>query len=212
MKKYISISIISTLAVVALYNSVYFEKLDTKKEKDSIKDFDPKDKVEYFWDNKLDEVLKSAIDIKLFDSQLADDPETLMGHHGKGVGITSTYCFLVKGITKHVQPGSVDIPVDIKDSYADYNLKIKYIFGNTARDAIGYFNINDFENTMDFNAIASELNKIILNREIAKLDSLSPGETIKFIGAVEINLENISKQVDVIPLRLERSDDSRQHE
>ena len=61
---------------------------------------------------------------------------------------------------------------------------------------------------MDFNAIASEINRIILNREIAKLDSLSPGETIKFIGAVEINLENISKRVDVIPLRLERSDDS----
>ena len=152
------------------------------------------------------------MDIKLFDSQLADDPEALMDQHGKSVGITSTYCFLVKGIARYLQPGSVEIPIDVKDSYAEYNLKIKYIFGNTARDAIGYFDINDFENTMDFNAIASELNKIILNREIAKLDSLSPGETIKFIGAVEINLENISKQVDVIPLRLERSDDSRQHE
>ena len=212
MKKYICISIISILAVVALYNSVYFEKLDAKKEKDIVKVFDPKSRVEYFWDNKLDEVLKSAMDIKLFDSELADDPEALTGQDGKSVGITSTYCFLVKGVTRNLQPGSAKIPIDIKKSYAEYNLKIKYIFGNTARDAIGYFNINDFENTMNFNAIASELNKIILNREIAKLDSLSPGETIKFIGALEINLENISKQVDVIPLRLERSDDSRQHE
>jgi predicted lipoprotein len=212
MKKYLSISIISTLALIALYNSVYFEKLDAKKEKESVKDFDPKDKVEYFWENKLDEVLKSAINIELFDSQLKDSPESLMEQHGKAVGITSTYCFLVKGITKQARPGSAEIPVDIENSYADYNLKVKYIFGNTVRDATGNFNINDFENTMDFNAIASELNKIILKREIAKVNSLPPGETIQFIGAVEINMENISKQLDVIPIKLESSNGSKLHE
>ena len=203
MKKYISISVISLLVIGALYNSVYFEKLDAKKEKEGIEDFNPKEKAEYFWNSKLDEALKSAIDIKLFDSKLADDPKSLIRQHGKAVGITSTCCFLVKGFAKQVQPGSEEIPVEILDGNTNYNLQIKYIFGNTARDATGYFNIDDFENTMDFNAVANELNRLILDGEIAKLDSLSPDETIKFIGAVGINLENIPKQVDIIPLKLE---------
>ena len=203
MKKYISIAIISLLAIVALYNSVYFEKLDAKKVKESIKNFNPKDKAKYFWDNELDDLLKSAIDLKLFDSQLAQNPEKLINEHGKAVGITSTYCFLVKGYAKQANQGSEEIPIKLPDGYAKYNLQTKYIFSNAARDATGYFNIDDFENTMDFNAIATELNRLILGRVIAKLDSVSLGETIKFIGALEINSEDIPKQIGIVPLKIE---------
>ena|SRR3990172_908513 len=203
MKKYISISVISLLAVIALYNSVYFAKLDAKKVEEGIKNFDPAEKAKYFWNNKLDEALNSAIDLKLFDSQLADNAESLVRQHGKAIGITSTYYLLVKGFAKQVTPGSEEIPVEVPDGYANYNLRTKYIFGNAARDATGFFKIDDFENTMDFNAVATELNKLILERVIPRLDSLSPGETIKFIGALEINSENITKQISIIPLEIE---------
>ena len=123
--------------------------------------------------------------------------------HGKAIGITSTYYLLVKGFAKQVTPGSAEIPVEVPDGYANYNLRTKYIFGNAARDATGFFKIDDFENTMDFNAVATELNKLILERVIPRLDSLSPGETIKFIGALEINSENITKQISIIPLEIE---------
>lgn len=203
MKKYIFITVITLLAVVILYNSVYFEKLDVKKVKEGIRDFNPEAKAKYFWDNQLDAILKSAIDLKLFDSQLADNPESLIRQHGKAVGITSTYSFLVTGFAKKTPPGADQIPVDLPDGHAAYNLQTKYIFGNAARDATGYFNIDDFENTMDFNALSTELNKLILKRAIARLDSLSPGEAIKFIGALEINTENIPRQIDIVPLKFE---------
>ncbi|MBN2090321.1 DUF2291 family protein [candidate division KSB1 bacterium] len=203
MKKYIKIFIIVLISIVALYNSVYFEKLDAKKLKDNMKNFNPKEKAEFFWDNELDKLLTSAIDLKAFDTQLAENPEKLFSGHGKAVGITSSYCFLVKGLAKQGQPDADEIPVDLKDGQADYKLQIKYIFSNAARDAIGHFNIDDFENTMDFNAISSELNKLILKREVAKLDSLAEGESINFVGAVEINTENIPKQINIVPLKIE---------
>jgi predicted lipoprotein len=189
------------LGVVALYNSVYFEKLDAKKAQDSIKNFNPADRAKYFWEHELDEILTSAIDLELFDSQLEANPESLIRQHGKAIGLTSTYCFLVQGSATQ-EPGSREIPVDMKDGYADYTLLTKYIFGNAARDATGYFNIDDFDNTMDFNAVATELNKLVLEREIPKLDSLSAGETIKFVGALEINSENIPGQIGIIPLKI----------
>ena len=203
MKKYISIAVIILLAGAALYNSVYFEKLDEKKEKESVKNFNPKEKATYFWDNELDQLLTSAIDLKLFDSQLADNSEKFTGHHGKSVGITSSYCFLVRGISKLTSLDSEKIPVYLADGNIEYNLQIKYIFSNAARDATGYFNIDDFENTMDFNALSTELNKLVLDREVSKLDSLSEGVTIKFIGALEVNTENIPKQIGIVPLKIE---------
>ena len=203
MKKYIKISIIALIAIAALYNSVYFEKLDAKKLKDTMKIFNPKEKAIYFWDNDLDELLTSAIDLKLFDSLLADNSEKLISHHGKAVGITSSYCFLVSGVTKQTSLDSEEIPVELTDSNIEYSLQIKYIFSNAARDATGYFNIDDFENTMDFNALSTELNKLVLDREVSKLDSLSEGETIKFIGALEVNSENVPKQIGIVPLKIE---------
>ena len=203
MKKYLGIFAACVLLVAALYNSVYFEKLDAKKEKESLKAFNPKDKVEYFWNLKRDEVLESAIDLKAFDSQLQENPENLIRQHGKSIGISSTFSFLVKGIATQRKSESGEIPVEISNSFADYNLQLKFIFGNAARDATGFFNIDDFENTMDFNAIATELNRLIKERVIAKLDSITLGETIKFFGALEINSENIPKRINIIPLKFE---------
>ena len=168
-----------------------------------MKNFDPKEKALYFWDNDLDEYLTSAIDLKLFDSLLTENPEKLVSQHGKAVGITSSYCFLVSGHAKIASSDADEIPVEITDGQAKYNLLIKYIFSNAARDATGYFNIDDFENSMDFNALSTELNKLVLDREVSKLDSLSEGETIKFIGALEVSSENVPKQIGIVPLKIE---------
>ena len=37
----------------------------------------------------------------------------------------------------------------------------EFIFGNAVRDATGLININEFKNTMDFNNVSAELNRII---------------------------------------------------
>jgi len=203
MNKFIKISLISLIAIVALYSSVYFEKLNIRKERVSIRDFNPRDKAEYFWDNGLEPILQSAIDLKLFDSQLVNNPESLINRYGKAIGITSTYSFLVKSTAHQVSPNAEEIPVKIQNSHSEYSLQIKYIFGNAARDATGYFHIDDFENTMDFNAISTELNRLIVEKEIVKLDSIPIGETITFIGALEINSEIIPDKITIIPLKLE---------
>jgi len=204
MKKYLVILIIFLLAVFVVYNSVYFEKLDVKMQQEKKKNFNPKEAVVFFWKNKLNEILKTAINLKSFDSLLVANPQYLIKQYGKTVGISSNYSFLVKGITKTVEHGAEEIPIVLNNGNTKYNLRLKYIFGNTARDAVGYFRVDDFDNTMDFNAVATELNSLILKELVAdKFDSISPRTTIKFIGAVEINSENVNKQLDVVPLQLE---------
>jgi len=204
MKKWIVISAAFVLAVVALYESIYFERLDAKNAKEMIRKVSPKETAEYFWKNELDGILETAIDLKSFDSVLAANPRALVQRYGKAVGITSNYCFLVKGTATRIVREAERIPAVITNGHANYQLVARHIYGNTARDATGYFDIDDFRNTMDFNTLATELNAIIV-KEVAgrALNAISPGASMHFIGAVEINADNIPTEIAIVPLKLE---------
>ncbi len=204
MKKYIIRIIILIIAAFALYNSVFFEKLDQRKMEQMKKNFNPKQAVDFFWKNEAPGILKTAMSLNKFDSLLSSNPKQLIQKYGKTVGISSDYSFLVKGAAKTAAPGADKIPVTLPNGNYKYNLVLKYIFGNTARDAVGFFNVDDFNNTMEFNEVATELNKVILGKVIDdKFDSLAVGTNVNFIGAVEINRENIKKEMEIVPLKLE---------
>lgn len=204
MKKYFIYVGYLFLIGFVLYNSVYFEKLDQKKQQDLKKNFNPKEAVDYFWKNKLSDILNAAIEIEKFDSLLAANPEYLIQQEGKSVGISSNFSFLVSGSAITDPRNDAKIQIVLPKGNFTYKLILKYIFGNAARDAVGYFNVDDFENTMDFNAVSSELNSII-EKHISDdhITSLTAETIIKFIGALEINSENIQKDIEIIPLSLE---------
>ena len=113
LKKYFGIIIISFLVVVAIYNTVYFEKLNAKKGIEGLKVFNPKYIAESFWNIKRDEVPESAIDLRAFDSQMQENPEKFIRQHGKAIDITLTFCFLVKGVAKQRESESGEIPFGI---------------------------------------------------------------------------------------------------
>lgn len=192
------------VAAVAVYNSVTVEKLDVKRDREKVRSLSPKDLATNFWNSKLDDVLQSAIALETFDSLLAVAPRALMQQHGKAVGITSLHCFLVKGSALFGQPGTETLPVVFKGKGRTYHLLMKRIVGNAARDALGAFNIDDFQNTMDFNAVATALNALIQERVITdgRL-SMSAGQMIRFVGAVEVQAEGGPKEIAIIPLKLE---------
>jgi hypothetical protein len=203
-KKIVIAVIILFLGVWVLSKSVYFERLDAKRKKDLIKSFSPKEAVDFFWKNKLNEVLKDALPLTTFDSLLNTQPDVLIKKYGKTMGVTSNYCFLIKG-TITIGPGKGDeSPVIIKNKRT-YSLLRNYIFSNTARDATGYFKVDDFDNIMDFNSVSSEINTRILNEVIAKkLDALTNKDIIHFTGAVEINSEMQSQtELEIVPLQME---------
>jgi predicted lipoprotein len=204
MKKTPGIVVIILLSAIVLYNSVYFEKLDLKIRQETKKNFNPKEAAVFFWKNKLNEILKTAIDLKSFDSLLVANSQFLIKQFGKTVGISSNYSFLVKGVTNTAKRGAEEIPVVLTNGNTKYILRLKYIFGNSVRDAVGYFKVDDFNNTMDFNAVATELNSLVLKEVIAdKFDALPPGTAVKIIGAIEISTGNTYKQINITPLQLE---------
>jgi hypothetical protein len=192
------------LTAVVLYNAVYFEKLDLKTQQERKRRVDPTEQVDLFWKTTLHGVLNTAIDLKSFDSLLVANPPALIGQYGRTVGISSAYSFVVKGTARTAGRDAEAIPVLLANGNATYSLRIRHIFGNAARDAVGYFQVDDFENTMDFNAVAAALNSLIAKDIVAKaFDGISPGTTVRFVGALAMDAEHRSQHMDIVPLHIE---------
>lgn len=204
LKKIIYLFVFTALGIFIAYNSIYIENLETKRQEDMVKNFNPGELVNYFWENRLDKLLGNALELETFDSLLNYDTKYLIKQYGHAVGITSNYCFLVKGKSRINRVSPEKLSIDFKGS-TQYKVLIKFIFSNTARDATGYFKVDDFENTMDFNAVSSELNSRILSEVVpGKYDTIRIGSSISFFGAIEINETNpLQEEFDIVPLKMD---------
>ena len=84
-----------------------------------------------------------------------------------------------------------------------------YIPGNAVRDASGLVDVSRFSDTMKFNEIGSEINKIIVRDVIRPfLDKkVAVGRTVRFCGAAQVAQdaaeEDSLQLVRVVPIRLE---------
>jgi predicted lipoprotein len=97
-----------------------------------------------------------------------------------------------------------DIAVSLDSSKQSITVATEYIFGNAVRDATGLININEFNNTMDFNNISAELNKIIREKVLPPFkQQAKKGDRIAFTGAIELNKEHLDlSNIEVMPVRV----------
>ena len=112
--------------------------------------------------------------------------------------------FLVngKGVITSIQED--DVQVSMLDSNQSISIATEYIFGNAVRDATGLININEFSNTMDFNNVSAEINKIIRQKVLPSFKSNGKkGNKIEFTGAIELNKEHFNvSHIEVIPIEI----------
>ena len=197
--------IISLIVIVVVaYNSVYFKKLDEVKAARSAKDFNADAYAQTFWSNKLIPNLNKAIDLNQLTALLSNDAEKTFNTYSHALGIGNLRYFLVKGKGTITSINEDDIAVSLDSSKQSITVATEYIFGNAVRDATGLININEFNNTMDFNNISAELNKIIREKVLPPFkQQAKKGDRIAFTGAIELNKEHLDlSNIEVMPVRV----------
>jgi len=201
--KYI-ISII-TIIVVA-YNSVYFKKLDEVKASLTAKEFNATAYAQTFWNNKLIPNLNKAVDLNQLTAMLSTDAAKTFDTYSHALGIGNLRYFLIKGkgIIESVNEDDVTVVFQPDSSKKTIVIAMEYIFGNAVRDATGLIDISEFSNTMDFNNVSAELNKIIREKVLPPFKSaVKKGDTLEFTGAIELNKEHLNlEEIEVIPVQL----------
>src|SRR5439155_18308957 len=112
--------------------------------------------------------------------------------------------FLVKGKGTIASINENDISVLPDSNKQTITIATEFIFGNAVRDATGLININEFNNTMDFNNVSAEINKIIREKVLPSFKSnAKKGNKIEFVGAIELNKEHLDlSPIEVVPVEI----------
>ncbi len=197
MNKILKYVIIAVLFLVAVWFSFYTEPLSVKREREALKQYKPEQLVEHYWSRELTNLEGNALDVETFIREFQADPQVLRENSGHVLGIGSNVCYVLKGEAENVS--YTDNEFHFNRNGIAFTIPAKYIFGNTARDACGWFNIDDFQNTMDFNAVSACMNQRIKEHVIGDiLDKAAEYNRCLFCGAVEISPE--ANSIDALTL------------
>lgn len=188
------------------YHSVYFRNLDEVKAEKIEQAFDPAAYAMAFWEKKLIPNLDQGVDLNELISQLQTEPEKAFESYSHALGIGNIRFFLVKGSAQVTEVREDEIEVSLISTQAtSIRIATEFIFGNAVRDASGLININEFNNTMDFNNVSAEINKIIREEVIPTIkDKLKAGDVVVFHGAIEMNKQHLEwSDFELIPIQVE---------
>jgi len=197
MNKIIKYVVIAVLFLVAVWFSFYTEPLSVKKEREALKQYKPEQLVEHYWTKELTDLESNALDVENFVQKFQADPSGLQKMSGHVLGIGSNVCYVLKGEADNLIYENHEF--HFKMNGIQFTIPAKYIFGNTARDACGWFKIDDFQNTMDFNAVSACMNQRIKEHVIGNIiERASESTQCRFCGAVEISPE--ARTIDALTL------------
>ncbi|MHC4165928.1 MAG: DUF2291 family protein [Planctomycetota bacterium] len=212
MKKVCKYSLAAAILVFLLWQSVYFKDLKEVREQRRRGAFNAAEYAGDFWLNQLPEVLEEAVDIKelieLFKTNMPDAIE----RYGKAPGVSRVYAYLLKGEGTILSVEGDGLSVSVGEPQTNPDAVIEtgsYIPGNAVRDASGLVDVSSFSDTMKFNEIGSEINKIIVKDVIRAFLNKEPavGGILKFVGATQVAQDTFEEDslqlVRIVPIKLE---------
>jgi predicted lipoprotein len=196
--------ILLTIFAFIILISIRIQLLDKVKNDSQANAFNPKDYAQEFWTESLPKVLDDVVDFSQLLDLLENDKQTALEKYGKTVGIGAQHYFLVKG------EGRIEEVLDdhvlallTADSKTQISVLTDNLFSNAIRDASGLVNVSDFPNTMEFNTISAEINKLAKGNAIEPVRAQFLKDAVfTFIGAFEL-VGSGSGDVKIVPIHIE---------
>ncbi len=180
---------IASLALV-VGRSLEFRRLDDKRAEERTARFSPAEYARDFWDHRLAGALDQAADagslIRLFNT----DMKAAVAQ-GRTLGQSRVHAYLLGGRGRITAVDKEGLFVSVLADSPGPEVLIctgAYIAGNAVRDASGRIDVSTFSDTMKFNRISAEINRIVVQEVITPFLGRSPqtGMSLRFIGAAEV--------------------------
>jgi len=189
---------------IVAYHSVYFKKLDEVRAGHVT--FNAQKFAREFWTSKLTPAYSNAMEAGQLFSLLKTDKKNAFADQGHALGIGNIRYFPIKGrgVVQSVEEDQVVVKLESPSGPLQLNVATEYIFGNAVRDASGMIDINSFGNSLDFNNVSAEINKIIRDEVVPPFEAkVRKGDVVEFTGAIELNQEHTDlNHIEVMPVKL----------
>lgn len=195
MKKIMRYAIVVLLLAAAVAASFRTENLTEKLHREQMAQYKPSEMVEVMFRDSLASLQDRAVTLR----QLIDgvNDEAFVQANRRILGIGSPSFYVVKGEMNAPALVNDELKATVED--VEITIPLRYIFGNTARDASGWFSIDDFRNTPDFNAVSAEMNKYISKKVIpSSCHRFATVQKVEFVAAVAVS-DNTLHQLTLIP-------------
>ena len=206
MKKFLKYSLALVVVVFIGYHSVYFKKLNEVRAGIPAGKINTTAYTRKFWDKKLPPALAKAVPVKDLMAMLHTAPENAFNKYGHALGIGDLKYFLVKGegTVKQINENDIIVVIPAERDNITLRMVTEYVFGNAVRDASGLINMNEFDNTSDFNEVSAGINKIIRKEVLPSFKkAVKNGDHISFTGAIELNRKFLAlKDIEITPVQL----------
>jgi predicted lipoprotein len=171
-------------------SSVEFRSLADKRAEERAERFDPAQYARDFWDHRLEGVLGTALDAEMLIGLFNTDMEAAVSL-GRTLGHSRVHAYLLRGEGKIVSLAADGLRMSVGNSDGSPDVLIctgSYISGNAVRDASGLVDVSAFSDTMKFNRISFEINRIVIQEVVRPFLDKGPlaGMTVRFVGAAEV--------------------------
>ncbi len=189
-RRYIIYAVFLLALLLLLGSSMEFRRLETKRAEERAQRFDPTQYARDFWDDRLESVLETAPSAEQMIDLFNKDMQAAISK-GRTLGQSRVHAYLLKGEGRIVSQDKYGLCVSVASPEATGEILIctgSYVSGNAVRDASGLVDVSAFSDTMKFNRISSEINKIVVQDVIKPFLEQGPqvGRVVHFVGAAEV--------------------------
>jgi len=189
-RRHLVYAVLVLALLLLLGSSMEFRRLEAKRAEERAQRFDPAQYARDFWDQRLDGALDTALGAEQMIDLFNTDMQAAIGR-GQTLGQSRVHAYLLKGEGTIVALGKDGLSVSVAGSEATPEILVctgAYISGNAVRDASGLIDVSAFSDTMKFNRISSEINKIVVQEVIKPFLEQGPqvGRVVRFVGAAEV--------------------------
>ncbi|MFC6099130.1 DUF2291 family protein [Olivibacter domesticus] len=206
-KRGIKYTLLVLVGAVLVYNSVYIKSLQAVKAAN--KGFDVDGYASNYLFKTIPKSTAAFTDFALLRNTLQANPSEAFDAYSHAPSDGDIRYFMVNGsgVVVSKDSGYVWLEDSAKQSF---KLASQYIYGTAARDAAGLVSVDSFDNTMVFNEVSEKINFLIKKQLTPTLQQLAVGDSLRFIGAIELNRKDpVLAETTIIPLHVEKSQKER---
>jgi predicted lipoprotein len=198
----ILLAVAATLLV--LFPPFHVVPLDEARVRSTQQEFDGDAFVDKIWGKLSAPDTDSVVDAAGLLGALAEDPAAAARRYGHRLGLSGRASYFVSGsgtITA-VDGRNVEIVLSGGGSVV---IGTGPVFGNAVRDGSGLFDVNEFANSQDFNAVSAEINRRVEELVLPTLrEEAAVGRALRFVGGVEVaDSEPAGGPLKLIPVSIE---------
>lgn len=210
LRRYTTRFLLLSLSLVLLSACTLATVRTLEEDEEAKQGFNATDYVNDIWDDRfLPTYEENAVDMRELLTLLDEDEDAAIEQYGSRTG-TSGFSFMIRSeaevleVNTESRIGLMTLDIPPYDGESDASMYVGPVIrgrNNSALDAVGFIQFNDFTNQTEFASVSDAIKQRVLDDVISQIDvDTIAGQNISFIGSFS---QDPTGRIEIVPITLE---------